>query len=105
MSAVYHPHHPSKAYQEFVKKFEDRYRRQPALAASHSYEAIMVLAHALKQTDGQTDRLPQVLTTTKNMLGVQGTISINEYGDVVREVYIVQVKDGQFEVIDTIVPQ
>jgi branched-chain amino acid transport system substrate-binding protein len=105
MGAVYHPQHPSPVYQEFVKKFEDRYRRQPALGASHSYETVMVLAQALEQTDGQANGLPQALTAIDNMPGLQGTISINEYGDVKREVYIVKIKNGHFEVIDTIVPQ
>jgi len=105
MGAAYHPQHPSPAYQEFVKKFKERYRRQPALAASHAYETVIVLAQALKQTKGQAEGLPQALSTIKNLPGLQGNISINEYGDVIREAYIVEVKDGQFEIIDTIVPQ
>jgi branched-chain amino acid transport system substrate-binding protein len=105
MGAAYHPQHPSQAYQEFIKKFEARYRRQPGLAASHAYETVMVLAQALAQTKGQAEGLPQALTTIKNMPGLQGDISFNEYGDVIREAYIVKVKDGQFEVIDTIMPQ
>ncbi len=105
MSAVYNPQHPSKTYQEFARRFENRYNRQPGLATSHAYEAVLVLAHALEQTNGQAKNLPQALTAINNLQGVQGTISIDEYGDVIREVYIVQVKDGQFEVIDTIIPK
>ena len=39
------------------------------------------------------------------LMGTSLAGSINEYGDVKREVYIVQIKDGHFEVIDTIIPQ
>jgi branched-chain amino acid transport system substrate-binding protein len=104
LGAVYHPQHPSPAYQQFLDQFETRFQRQPGLAATHAYESILVLARALEQTNGRTAGLPEALIAIKHMEGVQGTISMDEYGEVKREVYIAVVQDGKFQVIHTIQP-
>ena len=72
--------------------------------ATYAYESVLVLAEALKQTAGEADGLPEALTSIKNLEGVQGTISINEYGDVERDSYIAIIKDRQFAVIEVISP-
>lgn len=104
MVAVYHPYNPYPAFEAFVKRFTERYQRAPTFQAAYGYEAMLVLAQALKQTHGQAAGLREALLTVKNLPGVQGTFSIDEYGDVSREVYIVQVNNGQFRVINTITP-
>ena len=104
MAATYNPQDASPVYQQFVQRFQARYKRPPDLASAHSYEAVLVLAQALEQTRGQATGLPQALSTIKNLQGVQGLISIDAYGDVMRDVYIVRVESGQFKVIQTISP-
>ena len=66
MSAMYHPYHPLPAYQTFAGQFEARYNRQPGLGASHTYEAVLVLAEALKYTGGQAEGLPEALAQINN---------------------------------------
>jgi ABC-type branched-subunit amino acid transport system substrate-binding protein len=63
-----------------------------------------VLAHALAQTGGQAGGLPAAITAIKDFPGIQGTISFDQYGDVARDVYIVQVQDGQFVTIKVLSP-
>lgn len=102
--AVYNPSHPSTAYAQFSEAFEARYGRAPTLGASHSYEAVYVLARALEQTDGKAEGLPAALKTINNFPGLQGNITIDPYGDVLRELYIVRVENGQFNIIETMKP-
>lgn len=102
LGAVYDPQHPSPAYQQFVQDFEARFGRPPALGASHAYEAVLVLVEALKRTKGQREGLPDALSKVQDLPGLQGLISMDEYGDVQRDFYIVRVEDRQFKVISTI---
>ncbi len=84
------------SYVEFANSFHARFERQPTFAAGYGYEAVMVLAEALKQTDGKRDGLDEALLKTKNFHGVFGDISFDAFGDVTRTLYLVSVKDGQF---------
>jgi branched-chain amino acid transport system substrate-binding protein len=104
LGGVHNPEDDSQSYRDFVEQFQARYHRQPGLAASHAYEAILVLASTLEQTGGRAVGLREALSSVKNLQGVQGTINIDEYGDVARDVYIVRVAGGQFKLISTIRP-
>ncbi len=102
--AGFHPENPYPAFQPFVERFEARYGRSPTFSAAFAYEAVLVLARALEQTRGRAEGLPEALTAIEALDGIQGVISINEYGDVERDVYIVQVNQGSFRVIHTLSP-
>lgn len=105
MIAGYTPQTPYPPSQRFAEQFEARYGRQPTLLASNGYEAVLVLAHALKQTQGRAQGLPEALVTVKNLEGVYSPISLDEYGDVKRDFYIAVVKDRAFEIVDIISPE
>ncbi|GAK52194.1 extracellular ligand-binding receptor [Candidatus Moduliflexus flocculans] len=105
MVSVYHPSNPYPAFQPFIKRFMERFKREPTFHAAYGYEAMLVLAEALKHTQGQTSGLPDALSSIRNFPGVQGLISMNAYGDVSRDVYIVRVSNGQFEIVATIPPE
>ncbi len=104
LSVVYHTDNPFPTFQRFVEQFEARFNRPPSLASPFAYEAVLVLAQALKQTDGQAKGLPEALTTINNLEGVQGFISMDDYGDVKRETFIAVIEDRQFKIINTISP-
>jgi branched-chain amino acid transport system substrate-binding protein len=104
ISSMFHPQNPYPNFQPFAGQFKARYNRAPEFGAAYAYESVLALAHALKQTQGNADGLPQALAGINNLPGVQGPITINQYGDAHREVYIVKVENGQFKVIDTILP-
>jgi branched-chain amino acid transport system substrate-binding protein len=104
LAAGYDPQSSYPAFEPFVARFKTRYNRQPNMLASNGYEAVLVLAYALEQTTGRAEGLPEALTTVRNLAGVRGSLSINEYGDVERDIYIVRVNNSQFEIINTISP-
>lgn len=104
LTVSYHPQNSYPALQPFMEQFEARYRRRPGFGGILGYEAVLVLAYALEQTGGKAADLPDALAGIQNLPGIQGTISLDEYGDARREVYIVQVNDGQFKVIEAISP-
>ena len=81
-----------KAFQE---KYQARYGYSPNYAAMQTYEAVLVLAEALRQTKGTSDGLPEALGNIRDLQGLNSTISMDEFGDVVRPVYLFQVQDGK----------
>jgi branched-chain amino acid transport system substrate-binding protein len=104
ISAVYDPDNPHPNFQDFLMRFEARYGREPSYPAVFAYEAVLVLADALERTSGRADGLAEALVAVDNLEVVQGRISIDAYGDVRRDVYVAVVKDGAFEIINTIRP-
>ncbi len=104
MQSVFYPYNASAAYQNFAQIYQQRFGRQPSLAASHSYEAILVLSDALTRTQGSQDGLPEALKQIKDFPGLQGNITIDPYGDVERNIYMVRVTSGYFSIIKIINP-
>jgi len=98
----YHPNNPNPAFQPFVERFEARYNRPPNMVAPLVYDTVRILAGALEKTNGDADGLREALLATQDFEGVQSLISFNPYGDVESDLYIAQVKDGQFEIISTL---
>lgn len=86
----------SPAYLDFSKRFHERYGRQPTFAAGYGYESVLVLAIALRATDGEKDGLVDALLQIHDLAGINGNISFDKYGDVLRTLYLVTVRDGQF---------
>lgn len=103
--SVYNFTNSSPNFQAYIDSFVTRYNRVPGSPAAYTFEAVMVLAEALRQTGGKAEGLPEALTAIENLEGVQGSISLDQYGDVKRDIYINVVKDRQFITIVTISPE
>jgi len=86
----------SPNYQNFQAKFMERFDRKPTFAAGYDYEAVLVLAQALRQTKGEAAGLADALTQIQNFSGVHGEISFDEFGDVSRMLYLMTVREGRF---------
>ncbi len=83
-----------------LQKFRDDYRRrygeEATFASVYSYEAVQVLAAALRRTGGKVAGLPEALLQLRDFSGVNGKISFDSCGDVVRPLYLVSVKNRKF---------
>jgi branched-chain amino acid transport system substrate-binding protein len=84
---------------EFQEHFLERFGRRPTFGAVYGYEAALVLGEALEKTKGQSEGLSEALLETKDFAGINGQITLDKYGDVLRAVYLVTVKDGKFTTI------
>ncbi len=99
---TYHPENSWPAFEPFVARYEARYNQQPGMLSPKAYDLVRILAQALSHTDGKPQGLREALLSVQDFEGVQGLISFNPYGDVEVDLYIAQVKDGQFEIISTV---
>jgi len=99
-STSYTEENPSHAYQDFRRRFEDRFGWPPNFAAAYSYEAVQLLAAALRKTGGGRKGLEEALVSTGTQPGVIGEYSLDASGDVKRRNFIVTISDGRFRTLE-----
>ena len=82
--------------QGFVAAYQAAYQRTPDWYAAISYDTLNLLAATINQVGADRRAIYQALSATKEFVGVTGKIVFNEYGDVIREYTLLQVKNGEF---------
>ncbi len=100
--SIYNPDNPYHNFHPFSQKYQQRYRQKPSYGAAYGFETVTILAHALRKTRGKAQGLSEALLNIKQFSAIQGLITIDAYGDIQRDLYIMQVKNGQFKVVHTV---
>jgi len=100
----------SGVVQRFVRDF---YKRSggvyPCVQDAHVYDNIYLLSHII-ETMGVTnkpedlakdrEKIMKGLTKTKAFPGVEGSVGFNEDGDGVVQVYVIEVRDGRWQIVE-----
>ena len=96
---------PSPAIQKFVGDFNSRYNIKPDALAALGYDAMRVLADAIKR-GGTTNgpKLRDAIAATKDFPGVTGVITINSERNAVKSAVVLKIQDGKFVYQETIKP-
>ncbi|QGT99857.1 hypothetical protein SYNTR_1264 [Candidatus Syntrophocurvum alkaliphilum] len=94
----YNPYHDTPELQKFTEKYKSEYNENPDLWAIQGYESLMLIAHALENTNSYS---PDVLADyLRNMDPVQttlGEVHFNEFSEITgRNNYQKVVVDGEF---------
>jgi branched-chain amino acid transport system substrate-binding protein len=97
---------PSPAIQKFVADFKGRYGVQPDALAALGYDAMKVLADAIKRA-GTTEntKLRDAIAQTKDFPGVTGKITIDKDRNAVKPAVVLKLQDGRFVYATTISPE
>jgi len=91
---------------EFVDKFKAKYGVEPSNMAALSYDAAGMLITAASKVDNiSSELLRKELFNTKDYHGATGTFSIGSNGNPTKEIQILEVKDGHFAYVKTIMPK
>jgi branched-chain amino acid transport system substrate-binding protein len=56
------PEEQGASYQDFVRRFDERFGRQPLMATCQAYETVLALAATLEKTNSRAEGLPADLT-------------------------------------------
>jgi branched-chain amino acid transport system substrate-binding protein len=98
---------PQKAViQEFIKLYKEKgYDKQFPINthSGYAWDAIMIVANAIKQVGTEPEALRQAIEGTRNYVGISGTYNISatdHNGLGVDSMVMVQVKDGRFVLAD-----
>ncbi|MDM8550256.1 ABC transporter substrate-binding protein [Desulfobacterales bacterium HSG2] len=94
--ATFFPKDPRTEVQDFVKGYQARYETSADLFAARAYDAMNLLTKAIIK--GGTDRkaVRDALAATKDFPGTTGKITFDRHGNVVKEVVLLQVRNGEF---------
>lgn len=84
---------------EFAKEFEKLAGFQPNVHAASAYDAVMLLANSIKNSE-TVDRksIRDALEATDGFVGITGPIKFNPAGDVNKKYRIISVTDGQWKI-------
>ncbi len=87
---------PDPRVQEFIQEFRKRAGRDPNLHAACAYDAMMLIAEAIKKAGFDRKAIRDALAETKDFQGITGKITFTPAGDVVRKYKIMAVENGQW---------
>jgi len=92
----YDPKSQEKQIRDFVKDFKKKYGQIPDGFAANSYDALKILALAIKKGGEDSEGIKDSLYTVTDFPGVTGKTSFDANGDVKKPIGIKTVKDGRF---------
>jgi branched-chain amino acid transport system substrate-binding protein len=104
-STHYTAQDPSPVVQKFVASFQKKYKINPSAQAALGYDTVMLLADAmnraatLKPSDIRT-----ALAATKQLEGVTGTISFDAQRNANKDVAILKITGGAYQLQTRVVP-
>ena len=102
----YSPENKSPGVVNFTSKFKEVYHEIPDGLAAMGYDAVMILADAMKRAKSfdSTD-IRDALANTKDFQGVTDQITIDQNRNAVKSAVILQVEKGEFKYLTTVSPQ
>lgn len=93
---------PNPTHASFKDRYIKRFGFAPNFAAVLSYEAAQVVIQGLAKAAGNPRDLPEAMGTLPQLPGLIGPFQINEFGDVIRDSYIVTFNGTDFRTHETI---
>jgi branched-chain amino acid transport system substrate-binding protein len=99
MSALgFSPEQASPVTAKFVEAFKAKFNSEPGLFDAQGYDAIMLLADAMKRANSADPKVfKDALAKTKNFEGVSGTISMQANREPIKSpLALLEVKGGKF---------
>ncbi|NLM89087.1 MAG: ABC transporter substrate-binding protein [Syntrophomonadaceae bacterium] len=86
---------PDPAIQSFVEAYKAKYNKLPDSFAALGYDAARLLADAIERA-GEADpvKVKEALEATKDFPGITGTMSIDENHNPVKNIVVIEYKDG-----------
>ena len=95
---TYHPSSKDPVIAGFTERFQKKFGRLPDPNAAQSYDAIQIVIAALEKA-GVKDRskIRDAIAATHDFKGVTGNITFDNTGDAPRDMMIIQIRDGKYE--------
>lgn len=83
--------------QTFIDSFVEAYGTEPALSADEAYDAVMLLAKALKACpDENVECIREDIINTRSYPGASGTFAFNEKGEIEKDFVVKTIRNGEF---------
>lgn len=94
-NAIHDENSKNKEFLDFREKYKALYGVKPSVFSAQAYELGKILIKELDK-EPSLENMKNRILTTKIYEGLQGKIEFDSYGDVLREYFIVEIKNGEF---------
>lgn len=96
---------PSPRVQEFIKRYQAKFKTTPDSLAALGYDSANVVIEAMKRSaDLSGPALREEIAKTKDFPGVAGTITLDAQRNPVKPAVVLKVEGGKFKYVDTVSP-
>jgi len=86
-------------YIEFSGKYKAKFQEDPTIYAVNGYDAVKILVYLYKKDNGNIDSIRQSLYDKNGFETASGHISFDGNGDVIKNIELLRISNGQFEQI------
>lgn len=93
---AFNPDSPVAQVKEFIKKYKEKFNKTPDLYAANAYDAVNLVKLAIEKGGYTGDGIKNVLYQVKNYEGVNGTLTFDKNGDVIKPLMFKVVKQGKY---------
>ncbi|HVH13145.1 MAG TPA: ABC transporter substrate-binding protein [Longimicrobium sp.] len=102
IATAFHPDAPDPEVRRFNAAFEQRYGIRPDVGAALGYDAVRVLARAMREAQStEPDKVAAAMHRLSGFRGVTGAFTFDEDGNLVgMPIRRIVVRDGRFEYLD-----
>ena len=105
LSTHYSAEDPAPLVQDFIKKYQARYKVTPDAMAALGYDTARVAIEAMKRApDLSGPSLRDAIAATRDFAGVTGTITLDEHRNPVKSATVMKVEGGKFKFVATVAP-
>ncbi|MFT3710997.1 MAG: ABC transporter substrate-binding protein [Archangium sp.] len=105
VSNHYSAEDPSPRVQDFIKRYQEKFKTVPDSLAALGYDSARVTIEAMKRApDLSGPALRQAIAETKDFPGVAGVITLDEHRNPVKPAVVLKVDGGKFKYVDTVAP-
>lgn len=106
IATAFHPDAPDPEVQRFDAAFQKRYGGKPDVGAALGYDAVRVLAQAMREAQTtEPDKVAAAMHRLAGFRGVTGAFSFDEAGNLVgMPIRRIVVRDGHFQYLDEPAP-
>lgn len=93
---AFDPKNPSEKYKKFFLLFKKKYGVEPGIAAAYSYDAMHIIFSSIERGGEKGSEIQRAMAVIRDFEGVTGKISFDKNGDVIREMILFTIKNGEF---------
>ena len=106
IASAFHPEAPDAEARRFTRAFRARYGADPDAGAALGYDAVQVLARAMREArSAEPDRVAAALRGLRGFQGVTGAFTFDEAGNLVgMPIRKVVVREGRFQYLEEAAP-
>ncbi|MGE4343198.1 MAG: penicillin-binding protein activator [Geoalkalibacter sp.] len=92
---------PDPIVREFVALYRETHGQEPSILEAQAFDTAGLLLYLLGRPDVDSrEDLRRALASVRNYPGVTGTLSVDDRGEILRELFLIRVEQGAFVQID-----